>query len=287
MNIELYVIQHEKQRAHCEGLDAFLREAGHSVTTHEATSVAGRQHAESNTALSIFYGLGGEVGRIKEEQLAAGKMAAVMEFGYLNRYEYVGVSLLSQSSTTHNNSGDFLASARKPDDRLLALGGQEATEPKRSPGRPSKKTSKTAVILGQVPGDTQLGGVDLETWTRDCISTLQSVGYEVDFRADPKIAPSKETLTEALKRADIVAAVNSTALVEAIQIGTPFICSDHCQYAPMATDNIVTPKAKTIEERQQFLANLAYCQYNPAEFRDGSAWAHLVELAKMRGQEIE
>jgi hypothetical protein len=82
---------------------------------------------------------------------------------------------------------------------------------------------------------------------------------------------------------NIAAGFNSTALVEAIRIGVPFVCDELCQYSQMSTTDIMKPSAQPIEARRQFLANLAYCQHNVQQFGNGEAWVHILRLLEMRG----
>jgi len=275
----------------------WLRGQGNIVEAHDCQSVGSDERADM-CDMMLFYAIGGRQGIIKEDALNKGIDCIVLEFGFMDRMNHLGVSLLDSDHRIHNNNGDFLMMAKSPLDRLEKLGVEVTESPVRAPapkrrGRKPKNapvapqgTDKVAIVLGQVDGDSQLGGINLADWTKDTMKTLEMVGYRVEYRPHPGIQRSMETLEDAVQRADLVAAYNSTALVEAVRVGVPFICSDLCQYFGMSTKNIAAPTAKPIEERRQFMANLAYCQYDAEEFGDGTAWRHIENLAQLREVEI-
>jgi hypothetical protein len=162
-----------------------------------------------------------------------------------------------------------------PHDRLSALGVSLETQDKAPIGK--------ALLLGQVPGDSQLGGRNIETWARDMMSTLGQAGYEVTFRPHPGLIPQPQTLTEAMLSHNIVAGFNSTALVEAIRLGVPFVCDEKCQYRKASTTDLMKPTTLSLDDRKQFLANLAYCQHNVQQFGNGEAWVHILRLLELKG----
>jgi hypothetical protein len=206
-----------------------------------------------------------------------GKPVVVLELGYLgNRYKNIGVSLLyGKDDRLHNNNGYFLINNSTPHDRLSALGVKVETQGKAPVGK--------ALLLGQVPGDSQLGGKNIEAWARDMMSTLSQAGYDVTFRPHPGVIAQPQTLTDSMMEHNIAAGFNSTALVEAVRLGVPFVCDEKCQYFQASTSDLMKPTALTIEARRQFLANLSYCQHNAEQYRNGAAWAHINALMRLRG----
>jgi hypothetical protein len=277
MRIDFFLTQHGAGKEHCSSLLSFLEAAGHSVLPHDISCVADDETADRNADIVICYAIGGRQGKVKDRALAAGKPVVVMELGYLgSRYQNIGVSVLvGKDDRLHNNNGLFLAQGKSADDRLIALGISAETHDKAPVGK--------ALLLGQVPGDSQLGGRDIEAWARDMTSTLNQAGYEVTFRPHPGVIAQPQTLTDAMRDHNIAAGFNSTALVEAIRLGVPFVCDERCQYFQASTTDLMKPTALSIEARRQFIANLAYCQHNVQQFGNGEAWAHILRLLEMRG----
>lgn len=277
MLIDFFVTQQGPGTEQCSALLSFLEGAGHMVNAMDIGVCREDDGFTRNADMIISYAIGGTQGAICRQALAAGKPVVVLELGYLgSRYQNIGVSLLYGSDDKlHNNSGYFLSTATMPDDRLRSLGIKVEAQNKAPVGK--------ALLLGQVPGDSQLGGVNIITWARDMMSNLNQAGYEVDFRPHPGLIKPDMTLTEAMASHNLVAGFNSTALVEAIRMGVPFVCDEACQYAPMGTTSFMKPDAQPIEVRRQYLANLAYCQHNVEQFSNGEAWAQIARLLEMKG----
>jgi hypothetical protein len=196
----------------------------------------------------------------------------VIEQGYIRSGDRWAVSLLD-SHGVHNNNGYFLEGQKCPSDRLEEI-GVSITHTK---GRDGKR----ALIMGQVEGDTQLGELNFEQWKKDTIERLEGKGYEVNYRPHPVVETPTQSLFKDLAQCDLACAYNSTSLVECIRLGVPFICDENCQYISMATD-LDNPRAKSKREREQFMQNLAYCQYTPEEYRNGEAWEHMKRLYELR-----
>jgi hypothetical protein len=277
MIIDFYLTQQGSGKEECLSLLSFLESIGHQVDGHDINGVAEDQTCRRETELVITYAIGGQQGVLKDRALSAGKPVLVLELGYLgSRYKHIGMSLLvGKDDRLHNNNGRFLKNAQMPDDRLRSLGVEIETQDKAPVGK--------ALLLGQLPGDSQLGGVNIITWARDVMSMMNQAGYEVTFRPHPGLIPSEKTLTEEMVAHNLVAGFNSTALVEAIRLGVPFCCDGFCQYVGMGTTNMMRPVAHSAAERRQFLSNLAYCQFTTEDFGNGTAWAHARELMDMRG----
>lgn len=277
MRIDFYLSQMGQGHEECSALLEYLVCNGHEVQGRDLCC-ADDETLDNGTEMGIFYAIGGRQGDVCRRALDAGKPCLVLELGYMgNRYKNLGVSLLyGAHDRIHNNNGTFLSSARKPADRLQTLGVEV---------QPSSETPSVGrgLVLGQVPGDSQLGGKDIVRWCQEATTALSCCCYDVTFRPHPGVIKPTMSLEEAVRQANIVGAFNSTALVECIRLGVPFFCDSDCQYASMGTTDLMKPVVKALEDRRQFLANLAYCQYNAEEFRHGMAWRHVEELMAARG----
>jgi hypothetical protein len=277
MKIDFFVTQQGPGTEHCSALLSFLEEQGHEVVAADISAVIEEDACRRDCDIVISYAIGGTQGKIKDKALGMGKPVVVMELGYLgNRYQNIGLSLLhGKGDRIHNNNGYFLGSARRPGDRLDALGIGLETHDLAPVGK--------ALLLGQVPGDSQLGGKNIITWARDMMSQMNQAGYEVTFRPHPGVIKPDHTLQEEIMSHNITAGYNSTALVECIRLGAPFVCDADCQYISMSTGDLMRPTSQPMADRSQFLANLAYCQHNAEQFRNGDAWAHIQALMRLRG----
>lgn len=148
------------------------------------------------------------------------------------------------------------------------------------------------LIMGQVPGDAALAGVDIAAWYRSTAQALRSEGLPVAFRPHPQ-APtarveqaetSTGTLADALARAMWVVTYNSNSAVDAALAGVPVVASDPGSMAwPIAGRDPLSPPPT--RDRTDWAARLAWCQWTPDEIAGGETWAHLAPGLTVRADE--
>lgn len=144
-----------------------------------------------------------------------------------------------------------------------------------------------ALIVGQVPGDMSLDGVNMGAWYLRALEVMRARGYEVKFRAHPEaerrgllaggvLADLKlsGSLEDALSGAAVVVTMNSNTGVDAALAGAPTIACDHGAMAwPVVAKGIdaelVTP------DRTDWLRRLAWRQFALEEIASGDAWEHI------------
>jgi hypothetical protein len=139
-----------------------------------------------------------------------------------------------------------------------------------------------ALLIGQVPGDQSIAGVDIGGWYARTASELQGLGWDVRFRphpvalqrgystAVPGIARINGDLASALDGAGVVVTFNSNTAVEAVLAGCPCISVDQGSMAWPVTGHqlldIVTP------DRSAWAHHLAWCQHSLDEMSSGGCW---------------
>lgn len=133
------------------------------------------------------------------------------------------------------------------------------------------------LVMGQVPGDQSIRGVDIHGWYARVVQALRREGYkDIRFRPHPRAGRGGTAglravtgdLDAALAGAAIVVTYNSNAAVDAVLYGRPTIAMDEGSMAwDMAghqIDDIRTPN------RAAWCSRLAWCQYSIDEFRSGT-----------------
>ncbi len=142
-----------------------------------------------------------------------------------------------------------------------------------------------ALVIGQVPGDTALGGCDIVEWAERTTAELLKLGHRVVYRPHPeRPTPCPEgaelstgTLDEDLRNADRVVCYNSTAAVESILAGVPTVICDRGSVAyPMAAHNVSEPLVRP--DRTKWCHDMAWRQWSLEEFENGDAWQHVAPL---------
>jgi hypothetical protein len=89
---------------------------------------------------------------------------------------------------------------------------------------------------------------------------------------------SAQSMTECLQGAHVMVTHGSNACFEAVMAGVPCIVLGDAVAKPISStslDELDAPRLATDDERSQWLANLAYLQWNLREMASGEMWANL------------
>lgn len=214
--------------------------------------------------LAIFWSHNARVDKIKEKQLASSKDYLALERGYSgNRYQYSSVGFNGPARL-----GEYCNKNSKHD-RIKKL---------KLDIKPWKTGGDYILLLGQVPNDAALRGLNLAQWTAEVKEKISKItNKEVRFRPHPIVFPNNpKTLAEDLDGAAVVITYNSTSGVDAVMHGVPAITLDRASMAwdvsGHSLDDILDPPTP---DRSQWLADLAYTQWTLAEISSGKCWKHL------------
>lgn len=170
---------------------------------------------------------------------------------------------------TKNNMQYLGEVKHRPRDRLSATGWQV------------RKFRPGANILLAPPSQKLLMcyDIDLDRWLEDTVAQIKLfTDREIVIRskASRSVRQSTDTMEMALERnVHCLVTFSSIAAVEAICLGKPAIVLGPSAAAPVcsrAVKDIENPYIPTLDEVEEWLANLAYCQFTEAEMRDGTAW---------------
>lgn len=208
--------------------------------------------------------------RLGERLRKAGHEVLVMERGYVgDRFNYTslgwnGLNGFAEFPDRNIDSGE----------RFASHGGEL---------RPWKSGGEYVLVLGQVPRDASLRGMDLlpyyEAWAKDCAEKHK---LPVLFRPHPDLAkkglnqtvPSAqnsphESLSQALAGAALCVTFNSNSSVDAVLAGVPTVSIDSGSMAwdmcGHSLDEIVRP------DRTAWAHSLVFKQWTLDEIRMGQA----------------
>jgi len=227
-------------------------------------------HPNSNADFVLTWGW-----RTGKAYRARGRQVLVMERGYLgDRFAWtsLGWNGLNGRATWANDSDKTSERFEKHFGHLV--------KPWRLNG------NGYALIVGQVPGDMSLDGIDMGSWYVNAARMMEARGLEVGFRPHPEAEKRglivgalakhrlKGTLEEALDGAAVVVTMNSNTGVDATLAGVPTIVCDRGAMAwPVAARGLdaklVTP------DRSDWLRSMAWRQFRLEEIESGEAWEHV------------
>lgn len=152
--------------------------------------------------------------------------------------------------------------------------------------KPWKSSGDAVVIMGQVPGDASIEGVNMQRWYADAIEACKRFGLPVYFRPHPVAIERGHTevpagvqslggsLADALARARYVITYNSNSGVDAVLAGVPTIACDEGSMAwPVAGHGL--DAQPPMPDRAQWAYRLAWRQWKREEIEAGMAWDYL------------
>lgn len=131
-----------------------------------------------------------------------------------------------------------------------------------------------ALVLGQVPGDASVQGVDLSSWYEQVKNEIEAqLGGPVRFRPHPMHRETGRSLGEDLADALFAVTWNSNSGVDAVLAGVPTIAFDRGSMVWDVTAHEIGPLK--MPSRVVWANRLAWCQWSPEEVENGDAWDHL------------
>jgi hypothetical protein len=129
-----------------------------------------------------------------------------------------------------------------------------------------------ALIMGQVPGDQSIRGMDFSKWVTDTTAELSRLGYQPRHRPHPGDRRGFRSpvipLEADLASADLVVTWNSNSAVDAVLAGVPTVAMDRGSMAWPVTAHEIG-KAIIRPDRSEWLARLAWKQYSLQEMESG------------------
>lgn len=208
---------------------------------------------------------------IMARAVAAGAEVCVLERGYLGcRFTHTSVSF----GGGLNGRGIFELPAEVTPARFDSLGLTI------HPWRRIRSPTAHALLIGQVPGDASLAGVDIAAWYRQTREALLRAGYHVRFRPHPLARPAEAapcSLAADLAGCNICVTYNSNAAVEAVLAGVPTVAMDEGSMAWEVTGRQVTDMLEP-KDVAGWARRLAWKQYTRGEMASGFC-AEVVGLA--------
>lgn len=204
----------------------------------------------------------------------------VLETGYVNRGDGED-NHYAAGFNGLNGRADF-RNKGMPGDRSTKLREMHALNCRRW-----REDGEHVLLCGQVPWDAAVDHVDHISWLHHAGKMIRKkTDRPVRFRPHPlaRIPNMPHTeystapLAEDLINAHAVVTFNSNSGVEAAIAGVPVFAFDLGSMATLVAnirwDQLTYP---VMPERDQWLDDLAYTQWTPAEMAQGLAWKHLHE----------
>lgn len=264
----------KRSRIVCEAMRAGIRACGDQPIPCKDVSWRG-----PNARIGVFYGMAGGLKDAIEAYKRAGGTAVYIDMGYWGRK-----SVISQLSGFHKVSVNarhptaYFQAIAHPHDRIKTLG----VVPK-----PWKKGGQHVLVAGMGGKGAPAEGFKPEEWERKAILELKKhTGLSIVYRPKPNwklakpipgthFSPASDSIEDLLDECHAVVTHHSNVAVDGLVAGVPAFCW-HGVASPMALKDLaMIGDPYRPEGREQWLADIAYCQWNLEEMRSGATWRHL------------
>lgn len=147
--------------------------------------------------------------------------------------------------------------------------------------KPWRNGSGEVLLAGSSAKSAAQHGIAYMGWETQMAGKLQALGYRVTYRPKPGDKQARHIsgcrldtgpLEASLARASAVVTHHSNLAVQALAEGVPVHCVTG---AAAAFSNPLDALLDRQEGREQFLADVAWLQWNMDEIRAGACWRHL------------
>lgn len=152
------------------------------------------------------------------------------------------------------------------------------------------------LVIGQVPNDPSLHGLNMDRWLRKTIDILLAQGEKVVYRPHPWLVSKykqglmdmyihhkvdvdmDKPLYEALEGAKYCVTYSSNTAVESVLYGVPTVALDIGSVAHKVCSHELLRGSLIKPDRTEWCHNTAWKQWRREELADGTAWNHIKSL---------
>lgn len=274
--VSLLVIPgHPRSRAICDAADKGLREAGYLVRKKSSLI-----YAAPECDLAVFYGLSGKLTKAFNDYQKR-KALVFLDLGYFDRVS--GGRRLGYHKVAVNarHPTDYFQRRRHDSSRLDRLGIKLA------PWR-ADTSSGHILVAGMAPKACAAACIPTNAWETETIAKLRKITRRrIVYRPKPNWAnakalqgadfspPGKRSLLDDLRGAHCIVSHNSNANVEALVAGIPSFTVAGAALPMSQTDLTLIESPCMDVDREQWLRDLTYTQWNVPELCTKEPWMHL------------
>jgi hypothetical protein len=253
--------------------------------------VDSRDYRSPFSDVLLFYGFDGSrsstIYKAYCDYQREGKTCVYTDLGYfrqratLGRYgDYHRFTVSSPELGYSRHPTAYFQRTKHPADRVSQFG---IRLDRRKPG-------EYILLCGMSQKCSVFEGFEFEQWEREAVAKIRSVtDRPIHYRPKPNklnrytslpgtvFAPPTQDIGAALRGAWATVSHHSNAGIDGLCLGVPaFVAEGVC--VPVGSTDlglIENPPLPTDDERRQWLADIAYCQWNRAEMNSGAYWRHL------------
>ncbi len=228
--------------------------------------------------IAVFYGMSGRLPRVMKDYKKSGATAVYIDLGYWGRRDGGRLAGYHKVSVNDRHPTAYFQSVRHPTDRLSKF--RIKIKPWRRSGKQiliAGMSGKGAISQKFQPGEWEsLAVEDIKRYSKRPIifRPKPSCRYGIKIPGCP-VSPADQRIVDALHNCHAVVTHHSNAAVDAILEGIPAFAIRGVA-TPLALDDLSKIEEPLYPDgREQWAADIAYCQWNLNEMATGQVWRHL------------
>ena len=253
-------------------LVAGARMAGYKAVLRDDGSY--RSPAEPIVA---FYGFQKNLPRIMAENIEAGRKVVFVDLGFWWRRHGGRFAGYHKISVNGRHPGKYLMRRNRSNSRIRHLGVE---------AKPWREEGRHIILAGMSAKSAESYGFQAEEWERRAVVELRKyTDRPIIYRPKPSWLEAKPIpgttmqkgvpLERALSGCHAVVTHHSNVAVDALVAGVPAFCMDGVAVSMSGQQLSRIEEPLFPEGREQWLANIAWSQWNVAEMITGAMWRHL------------
>lgn len=229
--------------------------------------------------IALFYGASGKLKQIMHDYIAAGKKALYMDLGYWGRHAGGRRQGFHKIVVNSRHPTSYYRTYKHSPDRWRKF---------QIPVKPWQNRSDGVILIAGISAKgARFEGFEPLEWERNAIKRIRaSTDRPIIYRPKPTCpnacpivgvgySPPSERLDAVMAKTAIVVSHHSNTNIEAILSGICSLTDEGVAVDQSQTDFSKIEKLVQRDDRAQWAADIAYCQWNVAEMALGSPWAHL------------
>lgn len=257
-----------------------IRRCGHEPMIKTSTSYKGMPP----TNVAIFYGLALGLARVFNDYRRSGRTAVYCDLGYWSRRIRTRHDGFHKVSVNDRHPTEYLMAKNHPPDRFEQHG---------VPILPWREEGRHILVAGMSAKAAIAEQLRPNLWEEQTIARLRQLTKRpIIYRPKPNWKAAKKIsgaafepdapLKELLRDCHAVVTHHSNVGVDALLSGVPVFCEKGAA-SLLAAGGLASIEQPIMPEgREQWAANLAYCQWNIEEMREGLAYRYLINDGLIR-----
>lgn len=253
-------------------LAAGARAAGYNVTVKDEGS-----YSTPDSEIVAFYGYIKTLPRIMDEYIEAGRKVVFVDLGYWGRRHGGRFKGFHKISVNARHPTEYLMARDRNVSRLRRFG--VVVQPWRTRG-------DHIVLAGMSKKSAESYGFEAEEWERNAVAELRRhTDRPIIYRPKPSWLEATHISATTMQRTPLpdqalvnchaVVTHHSNVAVDALAAGVPTFCMDGVA-APMSLQKLRKIENPLFPQgREQWLANIAWAQWNVDEMESGVMWRYL------------